>query len=102
MSTRTEELPTDASAAQLAATNQPVRRLRTQVADRLNQQRRRDEVAGRPPMTSEDERHYAGPLSVQVLEDHAAAELAQARAPPTAQGEDRIGSAIRAGLAGCG
>ena len=41
-----------------------VRQVRTQVADRLNQQRRRDEIAGRPPMTAEDERQYARSLIV--------------------------------------
>jgi pilus assembly protein CpaF len=102
MSIRTQDLPTDASAAQLASTNQLVRSLRTQVADRLNQQRRRDEVAGRPPMTSEDERHYARSLIVQVLEDHAAAQIAEGRVPPTAEEEERVASAIHAALFGVG
>lgn len=92
----------DASAAELAATNQLVRRLRGQVAERLNQQRRRDEIAGRSAMSSEDERHYARSLIVQVLEDHAAAQISDGRVPPTAEEEERIASAIHAALFGVG
>lgn len=33
-----------------------VRKLRVQVAERLNEQRRRDQVNGVPPMSAEDER----------------------------------------------
>ena len=36
-----------------------VRQLRGQVAERLNEQRRRDEIAGRAAMSSEDERQFA-------------------------------------------
>ena len=54
---------------------QLVRMLRAQVADRLNQQRRSDEVLGRTPMSPEDERQFARSLIVQVLEDHARAEI---------------------------
>lgn len=95
-------VPDGATAGELAATNQLVRRLRTQVADRLNQQRRRDEVAGRRPMTSEDERHYARSLIVQVLEDHAALQISEGRVPPAADQEERIAGAIHAALFGVG
>ena len=36
-----------------------VRQLRVQVADRLNDQRRRDQMNGVPAMSVEDEREYA-------------------------------------------
>ncbi len=81
---------------------QLVRMLRAQVADRLNQQRRRDEVAGRSPMSAEDERQYARALVVQVLEDHARAEITLGRTPPTAQEEEALAAAIHAALFGVG
>ena len=84
------------------ATNNLVRTLRGQVADRLNQQRRRDEVAGRSPMSAEDERHYARSLIVQVLEDHATLQISEGRVPPTAAQEERIAGAIHAALFGVG
>lgn len=79
-----------------------VRRLRGQVAARLNQQRRGDEVAGRAPMTSEDERQYARSLIVQVLEDHARAEISGGRTPPAADEEEAAAAAIHAALFGVG
>ncbi|MDQ1292532.1 MAG: pilus assembly protein CpaF, partial [Actinomycetota bacterium] len=79
-----------------------VRRLRTQVADRLNQQRRADAVAGRPPMSGEDERQYARSLIVQVLEDHARAEIAAGRTPPSSDQEENTAAAIHAALFGVG
>ena len=45
--------------------------LRVQVADRLTEQRRRDQLSGVTPMSADDEREYARSLIVQVLEDHA-------------------------------
>jgi pilus assembly protein CpaF len=79
-----------------------VRRLRTQVADRLNQQRRADAVAGRPTMSGEDERQYARSLIVQVLEDHARAEIAAGRTPPSNDREENTAAAIHAALFGVG
>ena len=79
-----------------------IRRLRGQVADRLNQQRRSDEVAGRQPMTSEDERQYARSLIIQVLEDHARTEISEGRTPPPTEDEQTTAAAIHAALFGVG
>ncbi len=58
-----------------------VRQMRQEVAERLNQQRRSDEVAGRLAMTPEDERQFARSLIVQALEGHARSEIALGRTP---------------------
>ena len=79
-----------------------VRALRGQVADRLNQQRRSDEVLGRTPMSAEDERQFARSLIVQVLEDHARGEITDGRTPPTAEEEELVASAVHAALFGVG
>ena len=79
-----------------------VRQLRGQVADRLNQQRRRDEVAGRRQMSAEDERQFAHSIIIQVLEDHARAEISRGTAPPDAAQEEHIAAAIHAALFGVG
>ena len=79
-----------------------VRALRGQVADRLNQQRRSDEVMGRTPMSADDERQFARSLIVQVLEDHARAEIADGRTPPSAEEEEVVASAVHAALFGVG
>ncbi len=79
-----------------------VRALRGQVADRLNQQRRSDEVMGRTPMSAEDERQFARSLIVQVLEDHARSEIADGRTPPSAEEEELVASAVHAALFGVG
>ena len=79
-----------------------VRQLRAQVAERLNQQRRRDEVSGRAPMTSEDERQYARSLIVQVLEDHARREIEEGRVPQTPEEEEAAAAAVHAALFGVG
>ena len=79
-----------------------VRRLRAQVAERLNQQRRSDEVAGRLAMSSEDERQFARSLIIQVLEDHARLEISEGRTPPSTEDEDGIAAAIHAALFGVG
>src|SRR6478735_1817112 len=55
----------------MSADQELVRKLRVQVAERLNEQRRRDQVNGVPPMSAEDEREYARSLIVQVLAAHA-------------------------------
>jgi pilus assembly protein CpaF len=79
-----------------------VRQLRVQVADRLNDQRRRDQMNGVPAMSVEDEREYARSLIVQVLEDHARYEIAEGRTPPTADDEASLASAIHSALFGVG
>ena len=79
-----------------------VRRLRGVVADRLSAQRRRDDTAGRAPMSAADERQFARSLVVQVLEDHARAEVEAGRPPLSAEGEEAVASAIGAALFGVG
>ncbi|WP_206070469.1 CpaF family protein [Knoellia koreensis] len=79
-----------------------VRALRGQVAERLNQQRRSDEVAGRAAMTPEDERQFARSLIVQVLEDHARREITEGRTPLSPDEEEVVASAIHAALFGVG
>src|SRR5690242_4302707 len=86
----------------MSADQELVRRLRSQVADRLNEQRRRDQVNGVPPMSAEDEREYARSLIVQVLEDHARYELAEGRTPPTPDDDAQIAGAIHSALFGVG
>src|ERR1700712_2838453 len=88
--------------AQMIADPQLVRTLRAQVADRLNQQRRSDEVLGRTPMSPEDERQFARSLVVQVLEDHARAEISLGRSPLSVDDEELLASAIHAALFGVG
>ena len=53
-----------------------VRTLRAQVADRLNDQRRRDQMNGVAPMGPDDEREYSRSLIIQILEDYARLEIA--------------------------
>ncbi|MFT4082987.1 MAG: ATPase, T2SS/T4P/T4SS family [Nocardioides sp.] len=89
-------------ASATGADPQLVRALRAQVADRLNQQRRSDEVAGRSAMSPEDERQFARSLIVQVLEDHARAEISLGRTPPSAEEEEVVAAAIHAALFGVG
>lgn len=79
-----------------------VRQLRVQVADRLNEQRRRDQVSGVAAMSVDDEREYARSLIVQVLEDHARYEIAEGRAPLQAEDEAQLASAIHSALFGVG
>jgi pilus assembly protein CpaF len=86
----------------VGADPQLVRVLRAQVADRLNSQRRSDEVQGRAAMSAEDERQFARSLVVQVLEDHARAEITLGRTPPSADEEESLASAIHAALFGVG
>lgn len=82
--------------------NDLVRMLRGRVADRLNQQRRADEMAGRAAMSSEDERQYARSLIIQVLEDHAREEISSGRTPPSPESESEVAQAIHAALFGVG
>jgi pilus assembly protein CpaF len=86
----------------VAADHILVRQLRGQVAERLNAQRRRDEIAGRAAMSSEDERQFARSLIVQVLEDHARGEIIEGRVPPSADEEEAVAAAIHAALFGVG
>jgi pilus assembly protein CpaF len=79
-----------------------VKRLRSQVGDRLAEQRRLDATAGMPPMTAEDERQFARALIAQVLEDHARNEITAGRAPSNAQEEEELAAAIHAALFGVG
>ncbi len=79
-----------------------VRRLRGEVAERLNAQRRRDEAADRAAMSSEDERQYARSLIVQVLEDHARREISEGRIPQTPEEEESTAAAVHAALFGVG
>ena len=79
-----------------------VRALRGQVADRLNEQRRRDQISGVSPMNVDDEREYARSLIVQVLEDHARYEVAEGRSPIPGDVEGQVASAIHSALFGVG
>ena len=79
-----------------------VKRLRSQVGDRLAEQRRLDATAGIPPMTAEVERQFARALIAQVLEDHARSEITAGRAPSNAQEEEELAAAIHAALFGVG
>ncbi len=79
-----------------------VRTLRVQVADRLNEQRRRDQMNGVTPMSAEDEREYARSLIVQVLEDHARYEVAEGRRPRSSEDERDVATAIHSALFGVG
>ncbi len=79
-----------------------VRSLRGQVADRLNEQRRRDQMNGVPAMSVDDEREYARSLIIQVLEDHARYELAEGRPAPDAEAEGALATAVHSALFGVG
>ncbi|KAA1419967.1 CpaF family protein [Mumia zhuanghuii] len=79
-----------------------VRTLRGQVADRLNEQRRRDQLAGLAAMSTDDEREYARSLIVQVLEDHARYEMAEGRTPLQPDVEAELAGAIHSALFGVG
>jgi pilus assembly protein CpaF len=79
-----------------------VKRLRSEVGDRLAEQRRLDAAAGMPPMSGEDERQFARALIAQVLEDHARSEITAGRAPSNAQEEEELAAAIHAALFGVG
>ncbi len=79
-----------------------VRQLRVQVADRLNDQRRRDQMNGVAPMSAEDEREYSRSLIIQILEDHARMEIADGRTPPSPEDEAGLAAAIHSALFGVG
>ncbi|MDR0342830.1 MAG: Flp pilus assembly complex ATPase component TadA [Nocardiopsaceae bacterium] len=79
-----------------------VKRMRSEVGDRLAEQRRLDAAAGTPAMTGEDERQFARALIAQVLEEHARGEFTAGRAPFNAQEEEELATAIHAALFGVG
>ena len=79
-----------------------VKRLRSQVGDRLAEQRRLDGVSGMPPMSAEDERQYARALIGAALESHARVGITAGRAPLTAQEEEELATGIHAALFGVG
>jgi pilus assembly protein CpaF len=79
-----------------------VKRLRSEVGDRLAGQRRQDAAAGLAPMSGEDERQFARALITQVLEDHARNEITAGRAPPNAPEEEELAAAVHAALFGVG
>ena len=79
-----------------------VRRLREEVADTLARQRRDDALAGRPPMSAQDERQFARAVISRVLDTHARAEVAAGR-PTLAPGdEEEVATGIHAALFGVG
>src|SRR5260370_20205139 len=79
-----------------------VKRLRSEVGDRLAEQRRLDEAAGRPTKSGEDERQFARALIAQVVEKQAGSEITAGRAPSNAQEEEELAAAIHAALFGVG
>jgi Flp pilus assembly CpaF family ATPase len=79
-----------------------VKRLRQDVGDRLAEARRRDQAAGLPVMSGEDERQYARALVAQALEDHARTEITYGRTPPDAMEEEALAAAVHAALYGVG
>src|SRR6266851_7172675 len=79
-----------------------VKRLRSEVGDRLAEQRRLDAAAGMPPMSGEDERQFARALIAQALEEYARSEITFGRPPPNAQHEEELAAAIHAALFGVG
>ncbi|MFB9378860.1 CpaF family protein [Kineococcus gynurae] len=76
-----------------------VRALRSRVADLLSDRRRAEDAR---PLDPEDERAYARSLVVQVLEDHARAEVAAGRPPLSAVAEELHAAAVVAALFGVG
>src|SRR6266851_165347 len=79
-----------------------VKRLRSEVGDRLAEQRRLDAAAGMPPMSGEDERQFARALIAQALEEYARSEITFGRPPPNAQHEEELAAAVHAALFGVG
>src|SRR5260370_25379446 len=79
-----------------------VKRLRSEVGDRLAEQRRLDAAAGMPPMSGEDERQFARALIAQVLENHPRWEITAGRPPSNAQEKEELAAAIHAALFGLG
>jgi len=78
-----------------------VRRLRTEVAEKIATQRRGDAALGLP-MSAEDERQYARSLIARALADNARVELESGRMAPTPEEDEEIAAAIHAALYGVG
>jgi pilus assembly protein CpaF len=79
-----------------------VKTVRQEVGDRLAEQRRADAAAAMPPMSPEDERQFARAVIAQVLEELARREIAQGRAPQTAEEEEALAAGVHAALFGVG
>ncbi|HET6751743.1 MAG TPA: ATPase, T2SS/T4P/T4SS family [Actinomycetes bacterium] len=79
-----------------------VKTVRQEVGDRLAEQRRADAAASMPPMSPEDERQFARAVIAQVLEELARREIAQGRAPQTAEEEEALAAGVHAALFGVG
>jgi Flp pilus assembly CpaF family ATPase len=79
-----------------------VKTVRQEVGDRLAEQRRADAAAVMPPMSPEDERQFARAVIAQVLEELARREIAQGRAPQTAEEEEALAAGVHAALFGVG
>jgi len=79
-----------------------VKRLRSEVGDRLAAQRRLDAASGLPAMSPEDERQFARALIAQALEAHARADISAGRAPLTAMEEEELATGVHAALFGVG
>jgi len=79
-----------------------VKRLRSEVGDRLAAQRRLDAASGLPTMSAEDERQFARALIAQALEGHARAEITAGRTPLSAQEEEELATGVHAALFGVG
>ena len=78
-----------------------VRRLRTDVAEKIATQRRDDAVLGLA-MNPEDERQYARSLIARALAEHARVELESGRVPPSPDDEELLAAAVHAALYGVG
>src|SRR5262249_45674442 len=79
-----------------------VKRLRSQVGDRLAGQRRRGGGAGGPPRSAGGAREYARGRSVAAPGGPARAEITAGRAPLSAQEEEELATGIHAALFGVG
>jgi Flp pilus assembly CpaF family ATPase len=78
-----------------------VRRLRTDVAEKIATQRRDDAALGLA-MSAEDERQYARSLIARALAEHARVELESGRLPPAPTDEEELAAAVHAALYGVG
>jgi pilus assembly protein CpaF len=82
--------------------HQLVKRFRQEAGDRIAEQRRLDQVSVVPPMSAEDERHFARAVIAQILEEYARAEITVGRTPPNAEAEEAYAAAVHAALFGVG
>lgn len=80
-----------------------VQRLRAQVAAGLREARRERAEAGRPDLTSDDERQLGRSLIARALDEHRRAlVLAHGQAPPTVEHDLAVAGAVEAALFGLG